>query len=519
MPPVLSGGGRRYSLQALIEARNIVKSFPGVQALKGVSFDLYPGEIHGLVGENGAGKSTFIKILSGFLRPDGGEILIHDQKFHYLTPHLAQSLGIQTIYQENILVPQISVAENIFVGREIASSFGIVNHREMLSRAREIIKSLGVDLPVGERVENLSVAEQQLVKIARAIAFEPKVLILDEPTAMFNVNETRMVLNLVKNLAQRGIGIIYISHRLEEVLEVASRITVLRDGYRVTCHNHREEKVDLATLTREMAGRSVNLFQRERRFSSKEVVLEVKNLRYAPSSSPVSFALRRGEILGIAGLVGSGRTEIFKALFGFTRFHGGEIWVRGQKVVIRSPQDAIRYGIGYITEDRQRTGLALGLSVTKNATIPSLDDHFRGLLIPLRDERKRVEEYVKNLDIKTPSLEQEVRFLSGGNQQKVILARWLLKNAEIIIFDEPTIGIDVNAKSEIHRLIADLAQRGKSIILISSENPELLALCDRILVVRHGTIVRELTGEAMNEENIISSAFGVTAGERVRQSS
>lgn len=502
-------------MQVLIEARHITKSFPGVQALKGVFFDLYPGEVHGLVGENGAGKSTLIKILSGFLRPDGGEIVVRGQKFRFLTPHLAQALGIQAIYQENILVPQISVAENIFAGREITSRLGVVNHRETIARARRIIDSLGVRLPVEERVENLSVAEQQLVKIARAIAFEPRVLILDEPTAMFNVNETRMVLNLVQNLARRGIGIIYISHRLEEVLEVASRITVLRDGNLVACHRCGEEPVDLATLTREMAGRSVNVFQREKNASRGEVVLEVKDLRYAPSAPPVSFALHRGEILGIAGLVGSGRTEIFKALFGFTRRYGGEIWIRGRKVVIHSPQDAIRHGLGYITEDRQRTGLALGLSVAKNVTIPSLDDYFGGLLISLRRERKLVEEYVQRLEIKTPSLEQEVRFLSGGNQQKVILARWLLKNAEVIIFDEPTIGIDVNAKSEIHRLIDELAREGKSIVLISSENPELLALCDRILVVRHGAIVQELVGSEMNEENIISAAFGVTAGERV----
>lgn len=502
-------------LQAVVEARHIVKSFPGVQALKGVSLDLYPGEIHGLVGENGAGKSTLIKILSGFLRPDGGEIVVRGQAFRFLTPHLAQSLGIQTIYQENILVPQISVAENIFAGREIVSPLGIVNHRATIARARAIIDFLGVHLPVEERVENLSVAEQQLVKIARAIALEPKVLILDEPTAMFNVNETRMVLQLVTNLAQKGIGIIYISHRLEEVLEIASRITVLRDGERVACHNHREEKVDLATLTREMAGKSVNLFQREKRSSRGEVVLEVKNLQYSPSAPPVSFSLHRGEILGVAGLVGSGRTEIFRALFGLVPPYAGEIRIHGRKVEIRSPRDAIRQGLGYLTEDRQRTGLALGLSVTKNATVPSLDDHFGGLVIPLREERELVTGYVRSLDIKTPSLEQEVRFLSGGNQQKVILTRWLLKNSTIIIFDEPTIGIDVNAKSEIHRLIAQMSQEGKSIILISSENPELIALCDRILVVRHGKIVRELEGKEMNEEHIIASAFGVTVDERV----
>ncbi|MCD6156699.1 MAG: sugar ABC transporter ATP-binding protein, partial [Candidatus Atribacteria bacterium] len=502
-------------LQALIEARDIVKRFPGVQALKNVSFDLYPGEIHCLVGENGAGKSTLIKILSGFLKPDKGEIYVGGQRFHFLTPHLAQSLGIQTIYQENILVPQISVAENIFVGREIASKLGVINYRETFARARSLIASLGVDLPVEERVENLSVAEQQLVKIARAIALEPRVLILDEPTAVFNVGETRMVLDLVEKLAHRGIGIIYISHRLEEVLKIAHRITVLRDGVRVASHNHREEKVDLATLTREMVGRSVAGFKREKRSPSGEVVLEVKGLQLAPASPPVSFALHRGEILGVAGLVGSGRTEIFQALFGLRKRYAGEIWIKGSRVEIRSPQDAVRHSIGYITEDRQKTGLALGLSVTKNVTIPSLDDHFQGFLIPLSRERELVSKYVESLEVKTPSLEQEVCFLSGGNQQKIILARWLLKDAEIIIFDEPTIGIDVNAKGEIHRLIADLAQRGKSVIVISSENPELIALCDRILVIRQGRIVRELLAGDMNEENIISSAFGVTASERI----
>lgn len=502
-------------MQALIEARDIVKSFPGVQALRGVSFSLYPGEVHSLIGENGAGKSTFIKILSGFLRPDRGEIYIRGQRFHFLTPHLAQSLGIQTIYQENILVLQISVAENIFAGREIASPLGIINHRETLARAQALVKSLGVKLPVGERVENLSVAEQQLVKIARAIALEPKVLILDEPTAVFNVTETRVVLNLVKNLAQRGIGIVYISHRLEEVLEISHRITVFRDGSEVACHNHREENIDLATLTREMAGRSVTVFQREKNSLFQDVVLEVRDLRVFPSSPSISFSLHRGEILGIAGLVGSGRTEIFQSIFGFRGSYSGEIWVRGQKVEISSPQDAVRYGFAYLTEDRQRTGLALGLSVIKNVTLPSLDDHFQGFFIPLSQERAMVETYVQNLGVKTPTLEQEVRFLSGGNQQKVILARWLLKNAEIIIFDEPTIGIDVNAKGEIHRLIAELAQRGKSIIVISSENPELIALCDRILVIRQGRVVRELTADTMSEENIISSAFGVTASERV----
>ena len=500
-------------MDPIIQAQNIVKTFPGVMALAGISFDLYPGEIHCIVGENGAGKSTFIKILSGFLRPDQGEIQIRDKKYRFLTPHTAQSLGIQVVYQENILVPQMSVAENVFVGRELSSPWGMVNHRKTIEEAQKIIDSLEIDLSAQEAVENLSVAEQQFVKIVRALAFEPQMLIMDEPTAVFNVKDAQIVLNLARSISKRGIGIIYISHRLEEIIDLADRITVFKDGKKVACHDNREEKVDIPTITKEMVGRDINLFYRKEKKAVEKPILEVRGLRLSEASPSISFSLHEGEILGVAGLVGSGRTEIMKALFGAGKKFSGEVFYRGEKINITSPQEAIKIGMGFITEDRQKTGLAMGLSIIKNITLPSLDDLFPGYLIPLPQEARIVENYVQQLDIKTPSLEQEVRFLSGGNQQKVVLARWLLKEAEIIIFDEPTVGIDVNAKNEIHELIANLAQEGKSIIMISSEMPELIALSDRVIVITRGAISAELKEGEITEENIIFHAFGVNTNE------
>lgn len=500
-------------MNPIIQTQNIIKIFPGVTALSGISFDLYPGEIHCIVGENGAGKSTFVKILSGFLKPDGGEIQIRGKMYRFLTPHTAQALGIQVVYQENILVPQMSVAENVFVGQELASSWGVVNHRQMIAETQKIIDSLEIKLSAQEAVENLSIAEQQFVKIVRALALEPQVLIMDEPTAVFNVKDAQMVLDLARSISKRGIGIIYISHRLEEIIDLADRITVFKDGKKVACHNNREEKVDLPTITKEMVGREINLFYRKERKAIGKPILEVKDLRLSENSPSISFSLHEGEILGVAGLVGSGRTEIMRALFGAGKKFSGEIFYRGEKININSPQEAIKIGMGFITEDRQKTGLALGLSIIKNITLPSLDDLFAGYLISLPQETRVVEKYVQQLDIKTPSLEQEVKFLSGGNQQKVVLARWLLKEAEVIIFDEPTVGIDVNAKNEIHELMANLVEEGKSIIMISSEMPELISLSDRVIVITKGAISAELKEGEITEENIISYAFGVSANE------
>jgi len=493
----------------IIQAHHIYKTFPGVKALSDVSFDIHQGEIHCIVGENGAGKSTFIKILTGSLRPDSGELIIHGKSYKHLTPYLSQTLGIQVIYQENILVPQMTVAENIFVGREKASRFGLIRYRETVQATQKIIESLKIHLDPEASVEKLSPTEQQFVKIVKSLAYEPQVLIMDEPTAMFNINDVAVVLNLVKDISRRGISVIYISHRLEEISEIADRITVFKDGQVVITHENPDKNFDLSVLTREMVGRSVETFYKKDRNTIGEVVLEVKNLQLHRHSPTIEFNVRKGEILGIAGLVGSGRTELVRALFGMDRKAGGEVFLHGKPVNIYSPQDSIQVGIGFITEDRHKTGLALNLSVIKNTTIAGLDQ-YSGMFLDLTKEKMDVEHFIQDLDIKTPSPYQEVRFLSGGNQQKVVLARWLFKNVDILIFDEPTIGIDVNSKNEIYKLITELAQEGKSIIMVSSELPELIALSDRVLVVKNGRIITELNDQEITEENIISYAFGVT---------
>ncbi len=493
----------------IIRANHISKIFPGVKALSDVSFDLHQGEIHCIVGENGAGKSTFIKILTGSMKPDSGELFIHGKAYKYLTPFLSQSLGIQVIYQENILVPQMTVAENVFVGREKVNRFGLIHYKEMVQATQKIIDSIGIRLNPETSVEKLCAAEQQFVKVVKSLTYEPRVLIMDEPTAMFNINDIEVVLNLVKDISRRGISVIYISHRLEEISEIADRITVLKDGQVVATHENPDKNIDLSLLTKEMVGRSVDIFYKKDRNTIGEVVLEVRNFCLRRHSPEINFTLRRGEILGIAGLVGSGRTEIVRALFGMDRIASGEVWYRGKRIDIHSPQDAIQTGIGFITEDRHKTGLALNLSVIKNITIAGLDQ-FPGIILNLSKERSDVEHSIQELDIKTPSPNQEVRFLSGGNQQKVVLARWLFKNVDILIFDEPTIGIDVNSKNEIYKLMTALARDGKSIIMISSELPELIALSDRVIVVKNGSIIAELNDKEITEENIISYAFGVT---------
>ena len=498
---------------SVIQTQAIKKTFPGVVALSGIDFTLHTGEIHCIVGENGAGKSTFIKILSGFLRPDSGEIVIGGHTFHHLTPHLSQEQGIQVIYQESLLVPQMSVVENIFVGRELTGKFGFIDRKRALSETRKIIDSLGIDLDPQAMIESLEVADRQFVKIIKALAMNPRVLIMDEPTAMFNAQDTDVVLKLVEDISKRGISVIFISHRLEEVARVGDRVSVFKDGKTVASHENPNRDIDLAMITREMVGRSVDAFYKKVKTSPGETILEVKGLKLEKNSPEVNFSLRRGEILGIAGLVGSGRTEIVEALFGAGKKVQGKIIIKGQEVTINRPADAIRAGIGFITEERQKTGLALGLSVAKNMTVAGLNK-FKGFFITPSDETHSAGRYVDDLAIKTPSLQQEVRFLSGGNQQKVVIARWLFRESEILIFDEPTIGIDVNAKAEIYRLMSELAENGAAIIMISSEMPELIAMSDRVLVIKHGQVTTELSGKDITEEKIITYAFGVTDDEQ-----
>ena len=493
--------------EPIVETGGVVKRFPGVTALDGVDFTLFPGEVHSLVGENGAGKSTFIKVLSGALTPDAGAIFVDGKRHAALSPLESQRLGIQVIYQENLLVRQITVAENIFLGREPKSRFGFFRLKEVARRAREILDRLGIDLDPLARTEDLGTAGQQFLKIVKALALEPRVLIMDEPTTMFNSRDAGKVLELVRRIAGRGMGVIYISHNLPEVSEISDRITVLRDGKVVATHANRPDKAPLAAITRDMIGREVELFYHRRRRAAGDVVIKVENLQVTKNSPPVSFEVRRGEILGFAGMVGSGRTEIARAVFGAGDRHAGRIFVSGTLVNPRTPAKAIQAGMGFITEDRQRSGLILNRNIIENSSLAGLASLVRAGIIDLGRERREICDLTDRLQLRAAALDMECRDLSGGNQQKVVLAKWLFRQSEALIFDEPTRGIDVNAKAEIYALLSDLAESGKGIIMISSDMVELIAMADRVLVIRDGAIAAELAGEAIREDVILAHAL------------
>jgi ABC-type sugar transport system ATPase subunit len=493
--------------EALVGVRALDKRFPGVHALKAMDFDLARGELHCIVGENGAGKSTFIKLLSGALKPDSGVIEVKGVRYHEITPHLARALGINTIYQENILAANMTVAENIFLGRERTRGGIFVEYGRSRREAQAIIDRLGIPLQAEAIVERLNPAEQQFVKIVRALSSQPTVLILDEPTAMFDITEAERLIGLVKDIRSQGIGIIYISHHLEEIVRIADAITVLRDGVVVARHG-RGERVTPNQLALEMVGRPLPSGSKAAPLSKPgEVILSVQGLKRTADSLPVSFELRRGEILGIAGMVGTGRTEIVRAMFGVDPRAGGTVRREDQGLEIGNPREAIAAGLGFLTEDRQRTGLAVSLSVSQNVSVAGLDRLGR-VFLNLARERALVQSLVDRLSVKTPSLDQQVRFLSGGNQQKVVLAKWLFKEVDILVIDEPTHGIDVNTKAEIHRWMREFVEGGKAIIMVSSEMPELIALADRVIVIRGGGVAAILSGEEITEERLILSSVG-----------
>jgi ribose transport system ATP-binding protein len=496
------------NMKKILEVMEITKTYPGVVALDAVSFDLFGGEVHCLVGENGAGKSTLIKILSGAIRPDRGRMLVFERSYGHLDPGEARSLGVQTIYQESNLVDTLSVAENIYFGDERANRMGIFSHRKTLEQAQELLRSLKIGVDASLTVSDLSMSEKQLIKIAKGLARNARILVMDEPTASLNQSETDELLDLIVEIKQQGIGVIYISHRIGEVFRIADRISVMRDGRKI--NTHRAGEIDEPALIQEMVGKKGNVFYRRERGSPGDRVLEVAGYRVREGGGAVRFALRRGEILGVAGMVGSGRSELLKGIFGAENVHRGSVVLDTGEISVESPRDAIEAGICMVPEDRQSEGLVLCRSVLENTTIAGLKK-FRGLLIDLNREREMVDDLVERLDIKTPSTEQRVQNLSGGNQQKTVLAKWLFTEARILIFDEPTRGIDVGAKQEIYRLMSELVRQGKSIIMISSDMPELIAMSDRIMVLRNGEVAGFLEREQISEERILSLAIGGSA--------
>ncbi len=495
------------SSATVVEMRQVDKSFTGVHALKGVNFELRSGEVHALVGENGAGKSTLVKTLTGIVDKDSGEIHYLGRLFNPRDPKHALEMGIGIIHQELNMMDHLTVAQNIFIGRESTRLGGLfLDEQAQNRRAAELFQRLNMDIDPEQRLGELTVGKQQMVEIAKAVSHDLRVLILDEPTAALTLNEISELFEIMRDLRSQGVGMIYISHRMDEIGKITDRVTVMRDGEWVATKD--TDQVTTADIINMMVGRTI--YEQPKAASNvgadAPVVLKVENLNAGRMVKDVSFQLRRGEILGFAGLMGAGRTETARAIFGADPLQTGTIEVMGRPVHIRSPQDAVSHGIGYLSEDRKRFGLALNLSVKENAVLANYESFEKNLFIQARSVEKIADEYVKKLQIKTPTLEQILRNLSGGNQQKVVIAKWLIRNSEILIFDEPTRGIDVGAKSEIYSLMNELAAAGKSIIMISSELPEVLRMSDRIVVMCEGRVTGELDIAEASQEKIMEYA-------------
>lgn len=502
-----------YNGQApIIQMQNIVKTFPGVKALDYMSLDLYKGEIHCLVGENGAGKSTLIKVLSGAYRPDSGKIIVEGNEYGYMTAQISGELGISTVYQENLLVPWMNAVENIFVGQEL-TRYGKLDLKSEYKKTRELCEALGINLDLNKIIAEMSVSDQQFVKILKALNTNPKVLIMDEPTSMFNTEDAGKVLKMVSQIADQGVSIIYISHFLKEVKQIADRITVIRDGASIRTYNNKNKDVDLDKVVSDMVGRDATMFYKREDNPIGDKAFEVIGLKVEPDSEPISFYVNQGEILGIAGMVGSGRTEIANAIFGATPKFGGRVTYNGKELNINSPYDSVMNHIAYITEDRQRLGLNLRAPIIENLIHVGLQTKIKGFFVNVKDFISMCSNIISGLKIKMASPMQEVRNLSGGNQQKVVLGKWLFTESDIFIFDEPTRGIDVNAKFEFYKIINEIARHGKVIILISSDMPELISMSDRILVIVKGRIVKSLEGSEISEESIIRYALEVQSDE------
>lgn len=493
--------------EVLLKMEGICKSFPGVQALSGVRLELHKGEVLALIGENGAGKSTLMKILAGIHRKDAGRIMLKGREVDIDSPRTAQGLGISIIHQELNLMPHLTVAQNIFIGREPRKGVDFfLDENALNEKTRRLFEEMHLDMDPTTKVSDLTIARQQMVEIAKAFSFNSEVLVMDEPTAALTETEIEELFLFIHRLKAQGVGIIYISHRMEELKKISDRVTIMRDGGYVDTLETREATVD--QIISLMVGRVIYETARDMAgFVGDEVVLEVKDLNRGNSLKNISFKLHKGEILGFAGLMGAGRTEVARAIFGADPLESGEVHVHGELVQIKSPYDAVRHGIGYLSEDRKRYGLVLGMDIETNvvlAAFKKFTDYFGWM--NTGKIRETAERYVDALKIKTPDVGQRVKNLSGGNQQKVVIGKWLTRDCDILIFDEPTRGIDVGAKNEIYKLLTELVKQGKSIIMISSELPEILRMSERIIVMCESRITGELTASEATQENIMRLA-------------
>ncbi|WP_226002871.1 sugar ABC transporter ATP-binding protein [Paenibacillus sp. BJ-4] len=489
-----------------IQMKGIYKAFGTNQVLSGVDFDLREGEVHALMGENGAGKSTLMNILIGLHRRDDGTIVIDGQETYFASPKEAEQKGIAFIHQELNVWPEMTVLENLFIGKEMTSKWGLLDSTKMKALANAQFAKLAVNLPLNGEAGDCSVGQQQMIEIAKALMTDAKVIVMDEPTAALTEREIQKLFEVITSLKKEGVSIVYISHRMEEIFAICDRITVMRDGKTVDTQAIPDTNFD--EVVRKMVGRELTERYPIRIPVLGEVVLEVKNASHTGLFENVNFSVRSGEIVGFSGLMGSGRTEIMRALFGLDALDSGEIHVRGKKVSIRKPDDAVKLGIGFITEDRKDEGLVLDFSIRENMVLPNLFSFTSKGFISGKKELDFVNTLIKRLQIKTQSGETPVRSLSGGNQQKVVIAKWVGIGPNVLILDEPTRGVDVGAKREIYQLMNELTERGVAIIMVSSELPEVLGMSDRIVVVHEGKISGELSREEATQENIMTLATG-----------
>ncbi len=492
----------------ILEMEGIYKEFPGVRALKNVDFRVRKGTIHALLGENGAGKSTLMKILNGMYHADAGKIKFDGNEVKIYSPYNAIQIGISMIHQELSPVPEMTIAENIFLGREVTNKLGLVDDDELNRRTEKLLQQLEIKLNPSAKMKELSIANTQMVEIAKAISYNSKLIIMDEPTSALTEKEVENLFKIMRSLKEKGVSIIFITHRMDEIFEIVDEITVLRDGEFIGRKSINE--VTEEELIEMMVGRELKEMFPKEKVDIGEVLLEVRNFSKNGVFKDISFKVRRGEILGLAGLMGAGRTEVVESIFGITQPDEGEIYINGEKVEIKSPADAIRNRMGLLTEDRKGSGIFLPLTVRDNIIMASIDKFIDNyLLINGQKVEKECKNLINQLKIKTPSINQIAKFLSGGNQQKVLIAKWLLTVPEIFILDEPTRGIDVGSKSEIHKLVVEIARQGKAIIMISSELPEILGMSDRIIVMHEGKITGELSREEASQELIMKYATGL----------
>ena len=501
-------GGDSMGHEVILRMSNISKAFPGVQALANINFELRRGEVHCLLGENGAGKSTLIKIISGAHQKDTGKIILNDKEVEIRDAQVSRELGISTIYQEMSLIPAMSVAENIFLGEEIIKSrFYMVDREEMEKRAGKIFADMNVDINPKSLIRDLSTAQQQMVEIARSLIKNRQIIIMDEPTSSISDKDTHELFRIIHKLKKQGVAIIYISHRLQELGEIVDRITVMRDGRDVSTVNMKDVTID--QLVSMMVGRELEKMDKPSVNHIGDVILEMQNVSWGSEVQAASFSLKKGEILGFAGLVGAGRSELMRLLFGAEKMDSGKIILKGQEVRINSPIEGIKQGIGYLSEDRKRDGLVLSMGIDKNITMANLASVCKGFILDKKRESTEADHAIKSLNVATSSADKLAKFLSGGNQQKVIIGKWLLTECEVLIFDEPTRGIDVGARAEIYKLMNGLVEAGKSIIMVSSDLPEILRISNRIIVMNHGKIVGEFDNDnEITQEELMPFMLG-----------